>query len=151
MNFITILLLLFSVAPFSSAPVVRCVEQTPAGAFHQAKVVFVGKVIAVDDPGLPPAGARDVVFDLVRPVKVRFVLEQVYRGKKTDEIEIATRTGGLEWGYDFEVGEKYLVYAQQNETNDSEFFVEACGRTRSFSDAREDLTYLEAQKDEEKP
>lgn len=34
-------------------------------------------------------------------------------GRRSKEIEVGTQTGGLEWGYEFKVGERYLVYAQQ--------------------------------------
>lgn len=147
----TTLLLLLSTSFLAFAPSARCVVQTPAGAFHQAKVVFVGKVFFLDDPGLPPAGEKDVVFDLTRRVKVKLAVEHVYRGKKTDEIEIATRMGGLEWGYEFKVGEKYLVYAQTDKTNENEFVVEGCGRTRSLAEAKEDLKFLETQRDKDGP
>jgi hypothetical protein len=125
-----------------SATHARCYVPTPAEALAGAKTVFVGEVISVSDPALPPEGLTYRVINLVRPVKVRFAVEQMYRGKKIKEIEVATWTGGLEWGYEFKVGERYLVYAQQAEDSKDGLVVKGCGRSRSVNEASEDLKLL---------
>jgi hypothetical protein len=131
-------------AGLSHATNARCFISTPSEAFQKAKVVFVGKVISVEDPTLPAAPLQPRIYDLVRPIQVRFTIERVYLGKKLDEIEIGTRTGGLEWGYEFKVGETYLVYAQESETEQKVLIVKGCGRTRLIADATEDLQLLNA-------
>ncbi len=54
-----------------------------------------------------------------------------------------------ECGFDFQVGETYLVYANQDEGSDY-LFTSACTRTRRLSDAGDDLAYLLAYKDDPK-
>ena len=49
-------------------------------------------------------------------------------------------------GYDFQIGETYLVYASDDEFGDY-FFTGSCTRTRRLSDAGEDLAYLFFYKD----
>ena len=49
-------------------------------------------------------------------------------------------------GYDFQIGETYLVYASNDEFGDY-FFTGSCTRTRRLSDAGEDLAYLFFYKD----
>jgi hypothetical protein len=120
----------------------RCYVPTPAEALDGAKTVFVGKVISVTDPTFPAEGLTPKVFNLVRPVKVRFVVEHMYRGRKVREIEVGTKTGGLEWGYEFNVGEKYLVYAQEDGGKDRGLVVKGCGRSRPVKEATEDLKLL---------
>jgi hypothetical protein len=144
MNYLVTLALIVVGAGLSHTTNARCFIQTPSEAFQKAKVVFVGKVISVEDPTLPAAPLQPRIYDLVRPIQVRFTVERVYRGKKLNEIEIGTRTGGLEWGYEFKVGETYLVYAQESETEQEVLIVKGCGRTRLIADATEDLRLLDA-------
>jgi hypothetical protein len=144
MNYLVTLALIVVGAGLSHATNARCFISTPSEAFQKAKVVFVGKVISVEDPALPAAPLQPRIYDLVRPIQVRFTVERVYRGEKLDEIEIGTRTGGLEWGYEFKVGETYLVYAQESETEQRLLIVKGCGRTRLIADATEDLRLLNA-------
>jgi hypothetical protein len=144
MNYLVTLALIVVGAGLSHATNARCFISTPSEAFQKAKVVFVGKVISVEDPALPAAPLQPRIYDLVRPIQVRFTVERVYRGEKLDEIEIGTRTGGLEWGYEFKVGETYLVYAQESETEQKVLIVKGCGRTRLIADATEDLRLLNA-------
>ena len=108
----------------------RCYIPTATEALAGAKVVFVGNVISVNDPTFPAEGFSPKIFNLVRPVKVRFAVEHVYRGRKTREVEIGTYTGGLEWGYEFKVGERYLVYAQRAGDGKRGLVVKGCGRSR---------------------
>jgi len=121
---------------------VRCYVPTPTEALAGAKEVFVGKVISIADPTFPAEGFSPKVFNLVRPVKVRFAVEHVYRGRKIRELEIWTQTGGLEWGYEFKVGEGYLVYAQQAGDNKRALVVKGCGRSRPVNEATDDLKLL---------
>jgi len=63
---------------------------------------------------------------------------------KVREIEVVTKTGGLEFGFQFEVGETYIVYAQEDEAQEQGLIVKGCGRTRLTRDAKEDLKLLDA-------
>jgi hypothetical protein len=121
----------------------RCSSSSLSEALEGAKAVFVGKVISVEDPGLPADDRLSFnVINLVRPIKVHFEVERVYRGLKATEIEVATKTGGLEFGYDFKVGEQYLVYAEEDSAVRFGLIVQGCGRTRPVKEATEDIRSL---------
>lgn len=64
-----------------------------------------------------------------------------------DEFEIFTSSGDC--GVDFQVGETYLVYADEDEGT-SQLYSDRCSRTRRLSDAGEDLAYLFFYKDDRK-
>lgn len=143
-HLIAITVIAFVACPLSITHA-RCYVPTPAEALVGAQAVFVGKVISVSDPGFPPEGLTFRVINLVRPVRVRFAVENVYRGRKLREIEVETKTGGLEWGYDFKVGETYLVYAQEAGDKEGGLVVKGCGRSRLVKEATEDLKLLKAE------
>lgn len=139
-NFAISFALLLSLGGSTHSTNARCFIRTQAEAFAGSDVVFIGKVLAIDDPNGPsqPLGRR--VYDLNRRVKVRFAVERVFRGPAVDEISLETRLGGLEWGYQFEVRERYLVYAKQSQ--DKRLIVEGCGRTTPATNAGEDLSFI---------
>ncbi|HEY3738688.1 MAG TPA: carboxypeptidase-like regulatory domain-containing protein [Bryobacteraceae bacterium] len=64
-----------------------------------------------------------------------------------DQFEIWTSAGDC--GVDFQIGETYLVYADEDEGT-NQFFSDKCSRTRRLSDAGDDLSYLFFYKDDKK-
>ena len=59
--------------------------------------------------------------------------------KDPDFLDVWTAAGDC--GYDFQIGETYLVYANDEEGTDY-FFTSTCMRTKRLSDAGDDLAYL---------
>jgi hypothetical protein len=59
--------------------------------------------------------------------------------KDADFLDVWTASGDC--GYDFQIGETYLVYANDEEGADY-FFTSTCMRTKRISDAGDDLGYL---------
>jgi hypothetical protein len=59
--------------------------------------------------------------------------------KDPDFLDVWTSAGDC--GYDFQIGETYLVYANNEEGADY-FFTSTCMRTKRLSDAGDDLAYL---------
>jgi hypothetical protein len=59
--------------------------------------------------------------------------------KDKDFLDVWTVAGDC--GYDFQIGETYLVYANDEEGADY-YFTSTCMRTRRLSDAGDDLAYL---------
>jgi hypothetical protein len=139
---ITITAIILATYPLHGANT-RCYVPTPQEAVDGARVVLIGKVVSVTDPTGPAEGLQFKVVALERPLKVRFAVEHVYHGKKVREIELVTKTGGLEWGYEFKVGEKYIVYAHDGGAKEQALIVKGCGRSRPIRDATEDLKFLD--------
>uniref|UniRef100_Q01VM0 Carboxypeptidase regulatory-like domain-containing protein n=1 Tax=Solibacter usitatus (strain Ellin6076) TaxID=234267 RepID=Q01VM0_SOLUE len=77
--------------------------------------------------------------------RIRLRVKTVFRGKDLDDddegstVEVWTAFGDC--GFAFQVGETYLVYADDDEESDV-MTTGACTRTRRVSDAGDDLAYL---------
>jgi hypothetical protein len=79
--------------------------------------------------------------------RVRFKVRTTFRGEKEKDdsddeekpLEVWTDSGDC--GYDFQVGETYLVYADEDEETDR-INTSVCYRNRRLSDAGDDLAYL---------
>ena len=71
--------------------------------------------------------------------RIRFKVRTVFRGKEEETLEVWTPFGDC--GFNFQVGETYLVYADDDEESDV-MTTGVCTRTRRLSDAGDDLAYL---------
>jgi hypothetical protein len=79
--------------------------------------------------------------------RIRFKVKTTFRGEKEKEdsgdeekyLEVWTDSGDC--GYDFQEGETYLVYADEDEETDR-INTSVCYRNRRLSDAGDDLAYL---------
>ena len=78
--------------------------------------------------------------------RVRFKVKTTFRGEKEkddsddqESLEVWTDSGDC--GYDFQVGETYLVYADEDEES-GRINTSVCYRNRRLSDAGDDLAYL---------
>lgn len=100
-----------------------------------SKAVFTGSVIEINEV-LQPNGTmkRDVLFEV----------EQSWKGINQSQVMITTGSGGGDCGYDFEQGQKYLVYASNSSMygNDNDLITNICSRTNEISLAQEDLSIL---------
>jgi hypothetical protein len=101
---------------------------------------------------------------LGRGMRVRFKVKTLFKheddddspksaGKKDDDdaaredvLEVWTPFGDC--GYDFQAGETYLVYANNDEGSSNSLSTDICTRTRRLSEAGEDLAYLFFYKDQ---
>jgi hypothetical protein len=78
--------------------------------------------------------------------RVRFKVKTTFRGEKEkedsdDEESMEVWTDSGDCGYDFQVGETYLVYADEDEETGRNN-TSVCYRNRRLSDAGDDLAYL---------
>jgi hypothetical protein len=78
--------------------------------------------------------------------RVRFKVKTTFRGEKEkedsdDEESLEVWTDSGDCGYDFQEGETYLVYADEDEETDR-INTSVCYRNRRLSDAGDDLAYL---------
>lgn len=111
------------------SPVLGCdfpAPPPPAQAAEEADAVFVGTVTGVER-----AGDNDVV--------ATFEVERVWRGPPTATNRVATPENPGMCGYAFEVGQAYLVYANQQ---DGELQTSIATRTIALDRAEQDLRAL---------
>lgn len=79
------------------------------------------------------------------PFRRRAVLldvDRTYAGVSGKQIEVVTGLGGGDCGFDFKIGDRYLVYASRN-PRDGTLDANICSPTKKVDDAREDLAYLD--------
>ena len=100
----------------------------PAKAFAEADAVFMGKVVSFDDAG----------DNWQRLAK--FSVTKIWKGERSAVNQILTAISSASCGYDFLVGETYVVYA--NQLSDGKLHTFLCTRTKRARDSAEDLKYL---------
>jgi hypothetical protein len=128
----TLLPLLILLAP-ARADACSCVGGLPiCQTFWEADAVFAGEVLSID----PVPDGADPGFSRKR---VRFQVQEVWRGGVEGVVEIRTGAGGGDCGYRFERGGTYLVYAHGNGGTLS---TSICTRTKKLAMASEDLQYI---------
>lgn len=106
----------------------------PCRAFAETPTVFTGRVTRITSV----SGGIDTV--------VHFVVATTFRGAPARTVEVRTGSGGGDCGYPFRVGEEYVVYATRD-TASGGLVTSICQRTRSLSEAADDLAYLRAKDD----
>lgn len=110
--------------PFPNTPLRKRVGV----ALKESRAVFSGKVLEVmEDPQ-------------TLHVAVRLRVERVWKGSPRAEVRILTGRGGGDCGYQFEVGQSYLVYAYK--WREAELGTNICQRTAKLSEASGDLRVL---------
>ena len=123
------LISMFAVLPFkakTAEKIGKCQLPNVETAYQDSKAVFVGKVLDVSKDG---------------DVKTfTFKIERYWKGTTSEEIQINVRET-MRYQAWFQVGESYLVYARGDEDNDKLWEIR-CSRSKSLTDASEDLTEL---------
>src|SRR5262245_9771563 len=124
----------------------------PSAAYRSAKAVFLG-IAVVHSPQTRKtevyrisgknAGKKEALE--IEGYSFTFEIEEAFKGIKGKSVKIATDAGGGSCGYFFEVGKEYLVYAYG--ASEDSLTASICTRTRSVSDAQDDLALLRAIKD----
>lgn len=113
---------------------------SPCQDYGRSSAVFIGTPIAVrtvePKPGRGPESAE---YWLRRIFK--FSIEQSFLGVQPGELEIGTGMGGGDCGYDFKLGQRYVVYAYKNEKS-NQLATGICSRTAPYEKADEDIQFL---------
>jgi hypothetical protein len=103
----------------------KCAIPTLVQAKKSAAHIFVGKITgetAIDDGK-----------------SYQFKVEKYWKGKKVKTITININENSRYQSW-FEVGKKYLIFAETNSTNG--FTVKRCSRSNEFSEASDDIKSL---------
>lgn len=111
-------------------------------AFADSDAIFLGRVSEIEEIWRPEGEGRRSDEPAWPERRVRFVIEEVFRGVDGTEVEVTTGMGGGDCGYGFEVGESYLVYAYGAASGRPATGI--CTRTAPASAAASDLAYLRA-------
>ena len=106
----------------------ECDVQKHRADFRRAKAVFVGQVIDVDRKRTMPTRLSEGAT-----YSAKFKIERVWKGAWKSEVAVFARRYFLSCGggFDFQLGEKYLVYVFDDE-NALVAYTE-CSRTRPYN------------------
>jgi Tissue inhibitor of metalloproteinase len=104
----------------------------PCQAVWEADAVFIGTVLSTHDDS-----KRVIGFD---SRLIKFAVEESFRGLASNVVEVFTSQTGAGCGFGFQTGQQYLVYAYKGETG--RLSTSICSRTRTITQATEDLSYL---------
>lgn len=116
-----------------SAAACSCAELlSPAKALDRATAVFSGMVVSLEGP-------TGNIISSADPVTVVLQADKVWKGAKQSNITITTALDSASCGYEFQIGQWYLVYA--NGAHD-DLQVDLCSGTKQLFQADEDLEFL---------
>jgi hypothetical protein len=110
---------------------------SPCESYGSAAAVFAGTVVSTRTNQRSKEAAR--AEDDWAPRAFKFSVEQAYLGVVGTEVEIFTGNGGGDCGYQFSIGQRYLVYAYRYK---DKLTTGICTRTKPFTSATEDLAFL---------
>lgn len=102
---------------------------------ERSQAVFSGKVLEVKE---------QKNFKGYVKKRVLIEVEETWKGVSESQVIITTGSGGGDCGYEFQVGQEYLVYATESTMygDKAELVTVICDRTTGLSAAQEDLTVL---------
>jgi hypothetical protein len=137
------LLILILVVYSSVAYCCSCIgEATIKQELKRSDVVFIGKVIAKK-----VINTTDTLMPAIIIQKAEYKLQVsiIFKGKiKQDTIIVVTGLGGGDCGFNFEVGNEYIVYSSfenkyypQGNTVNRFLYTDICRRTRLATDMEE--------------
>lgn len=104
------------------------VQQQVSKAKTNAQAVFVGKVLQI----IKKPEKHEIV--------VKLKVENLWKGYLSKEVTVSTGADSALCGYNFEVGQSYLIYAGGADVNNLQTNI--CTRTAKFSAAKADIKAL---------
>lgn len=140
----TCLLLLFSIGSAAQCEELACSCLSPLAldeALVASDAVFIGTVEGLAEVLEPLALSQDAREPTVGAPRriVRLEVLGVWKGPRSEKAEIRTGLSTADCGFPFEVGETYLVFANDDEGRLS---TGSCSRTAAIEAAIEDLLAL---------
>ena len=128
-------LLLFAnilLLPLAPWPVLSCSCEPPGSPLEELALydaVFAGQVVEIVEKAADP-----------EDLTISFELSAVWKGELEMDVSIGTRLSNVECGYQFELGEQYLVYAYFSA--DGTLRTGICSRTMVLAAAANDREQL---------
>lgn len=134
------LALLLVLGSFEVASACTCARpDPPCGEFGDATAIFLGRVVgSAQQKSYTDNNGNKTVYDVGR---IRFLVQESFKGVSGYEVEIHSGTGGGDCGYWFLRNESYVVYAYRH-SEDNKLYTSICTRTTHVSRAKEDLDFL---------
>lgn len=134
--FMMIAVMIAGVVAWPTAASACSCEQPPGVAeeLSRSDAVFSGKVISIEEkPPLLSVPSKTVIFQVGR----------IWKGIEQSQVKITTGQGGGDCGFDFNMGQEYLVYAvKSNSYGLNSLSTIICDRTATLSQAQGDLPLL---------
>ncbi|HEV8583280.1 MAG TPA: hypothetical protein VGX68_29805 [Thermoanaerobaculia bacterium] len=130
---LTLAILSLAVAASPPAGATACFNSElikPCATFWKSAAVFAGKALAVQKV----SGS----FEL----KTRFEVLEAFVGVSGPEVEVQSGSAEQAFGYEFEVGESYMIYASRTESG--ALATSICRGSGPLARAAEDLAYARA-------
>jgi hypothetical protein len=123
-----------------------CAEPSPNAfvGFEVSDAVFVGKAIEVKEVEIP---YKNKAGWFTVELEVKFRVERTLKGLEGSEVILRTGSGCCSCGYEFEKGQKYLVYAYHYK---GMLNTNYCTRTKPLAYAAKDLEEIGKRQKEEK-
>lgn len=87
---------------------------TPCAAFRSTPIVFAGLVVSIDERKTEISRLGET-GTIRTGLVAHFAVEESFKGIGSKEVDVATGGGHGDCGFDFRVGERYLVYAYPTE------------------------------------
>lgn len=142
---VSLLLLTSVMAVADTPPAYGCScmrSESVAVERDRATAVFAGEVTSITPvvPEVIDAGEENSFVTVFPRYVVDFEVSDQWKGEIGRSVRISTANNSAACGYDFMVGEAYLVYTY-GEAEDMS--VGLCGRTRTLANATDDISELE--------
>lgn len=123
---------LLSLAPASVSGCTCVPTPPPCAALWESDAVFTGIVHEIESRSDDTGFVRN---------RVKFTAVEFWHGDQSSVVDVLTGRGGGDCGYRFEIGQRYVVYANRTESSGG-LVTSICHRTRPISEAAEDLAYF---------
>ncbi|MDQ3714277.1 MAG: hypothetical protein M3388_18960, partial [Acidobacteriota bacterium] len=115
----SIIVILFSPAIVAAC---SCISSgPPCQSYWNTPIVFSGRVVEITTPK-----SAEELYPKFPEKTIRFAVNQAFRGISGTTVEVVTGMGGGDCGYDFELNENYLVYADNYK---GKIYAGICSRT----------------------